>query len=158
IERVVVAALLVLRLVVERAAVNLHLTRGEVPLEVRHVVLGVPETPLDEREELEALLRGGLVLQGDLMHLAVLPDGHEEQDRGAQAVTRSGDARVAEAVPALVVVQLLLGGTPRRAPYVAALVEVEVATARVRGHVVVPIARDPTEPRVSIETVSPRLV
>ncbi len=82
VDGVVVAALAVLGLVVDRRAVDLHLADRQVPLVVVLVVRGVPEAELDEREEPDALrgLRG--VLQGDPVHLGGRPERDEVEDLG----------------------------------------------------------------------------
>ena len=55
IERVVIAALAVFRLVVNCGTVNLYLTGGKITLEVRHVIHGVPEAEFHVGENGERL-------------------------------------------------------------------------------------------------------
>src|SRR5205823_14897369 len=57
IEREVVAPLAVLGLVIDRAAFDLDLTAAEIALVVGHVVVGVPEAELQEREQLQRARR-----------------------------------------------------------------------------------------------------
>src|SRR3954463_9740322 len=55
-------------------------------------------------------------------------------------------------------VELLLHRHEGRRPGVPRLVDVEVATARIRRHVVVAVARQASEPRVAIEAIDPALM
>ena len=163
VDGVVVAALAVLGLVehgrpVRAVLLDLDLADRQVALVVGLVVLRVPQAELDEREERDRLRRVGGVGDRDLLDLGGLADGHEEQrlDRDAAALAR--DARVAEAVPRLEVVQVRLDRQPRRGPHVAAVVDVEVPAAGVRGDVVVAVPREAAHLGVAVERVAAGLV
>ena len=149
-----VAALAVFGLVVDRAAEDLHLAGGEVALEVRAVVLRVPEAPLDERREDEPLALLRLVLEREHLHLGVGAVGDEQEQVRADAVLRAGDPRVAEAVAALVEVERrarrLEAGVPDR----VAVLHVEVAAVGVQRDVVVAVAREAAQAGVLVERVA----
>ena len=55
IEGIVIAALAVFGLMIDGRALNLNFASREVALEVLHIGSGIPETPLLEAEELQAL-------------------------------------------------------------------------------------------------------
>src|SRR4051812_26868783 len=93
---------------IDGRADHLYLPRAQIALQVRRVVVRVPKTKLDEREQLQGARRIRLVAQGDLMHLGVESAGHQVQEFGFQALAGAGDARVAEPMAALEGVQLRL--------------------------------------------------
>src|SRR5690606_17087538 len=95
-----------------------------------------------------------LVPERHLMDLARLPEGNEVEDLRRDAVALSGDARVAEPVPALETIERTLDGHERRRPVVRAVDDVVVTPAAIHRHVVVAIAGDPPESRVSVEAVA----
>ena len=152
--RVVVAPLAVLGGVVDRRALDLDLADRVRALEVRHVVQRLVEAELDVREEPELLPLAAPVADGRLPDLGVLADGDEEQELDLDPVLLADDARVAEAVPALVPVERRLRRLPARVPDRVAVADVEVAAAEVVRHVVVAIARQPAEPGVAPERVA----
>ncbi|OIQ79418.1 hypothetical protein GALL_388480 [mine drainage metagenome] len=163
VDGVVVAALAVLGLVVDRAAraverLDLDLADRQVALVVGLVVLRVPQCELDEREQRDGLRGVGRVGQGDLLDLGVLADRDEEQRLDAEPAALTRDPGVPEAVAALEVVEIGLDRHPRRGPDVATVVDVEVATTGVGGDVVVAVARQPTHLRVAVERVPTGLV
>ena len=150
----VVAALAILGLVVDGAALDLHLAGGKVALEVGGVVLGVPQAELDEAVQGHVLLGGGLVGQLHAGHQGVHAPGHEGELLRRKAVLFAGDAGVAQAVAALIAVQLGLHGHPAGGPQAAAVIDVEILAARVGGHVVVAIAGDAQHAGVLVEAVA----
>ena len=163
VDGVVVAALAVLGLVVDRRPVravllDLDLADRQVALVVGLVVLRVPQAELDEREERDRLRRVGRVGDRDLLDLGGLAEGHEEQRLDGEPAALARDARVAQAVARLEVVEVRLDRQPRRGPHVAAVVDVEVPAARVGGDVVVAVAREAAHLGVAVERVAARLV
>src|SRR6478736_357776 len=159
VEGEVVATFAILRLVIDGAADDFHFAGAEIALQVGAVVRRVPKAELDEREQLDLLGARAFVLERDLMHFAGLAtDGHEVEHFGAQAVAGTRDLRVAEAVTALVEAEFLLHRHERGRPAVPAVVDVEVAAAGIRRHVVVAIARQTTHLRVTVEAVPAALV
>ena len=150
----VIAALAILGLVVDGAALDLHLAGGEVALEVGGIVLGVPQAELHEAEQGYVLLGGGFVGQRHTGHQGVHAPGHEGKLLGLQAVLDAGDAGVAQAMAALVAVQLGLYGHPAGGPHAACVVDVEILSAGVGGHVVVAIAGQAQHPGVLVEAVA----
>ena len=156
VEGVVVAALAVLRFVVDDAALHLHLAGGEVALEVQHIVLGVPQAEFHKGGEDHVLALVGFVPQGDLVYLGVHPQGHEGKLAGAQAVLFAGDDGVAHAMAAGVLVQLGFDRLPAGVPHGAAVLDVEVAAAVVHGLVVIAVAGHAAQPCVAVEAVAAR--
>ena len=117
--REVVAPLAVLGLVVDDAVVDLDLARREVALEVGGVVLGVPQAELDRAEQRQAGRHGSLVGDPGPPDLELLPERHEVERLRADPGMRRPDDRVAQPVPAGVVLELALDRLPARAPVVA---------------------------------------
>src|SRR5690606_2581196 len=122
------------------------------------VVVGVPQAPLDEAEQLHGLGGLGVVRHLDLMHLVVRADWHEVKGADLDAVTLPGDARVAHAVTALVLLEPGFDGHVRRRPEVTVVVDVEVTSTGVGRDVVVTEARQATETRVAVKAVARSLV
>ena len=81
IESVMVTTLPVFGLMVDRRPLDLHLSRGEVALEVLHIRGSVPQAPLLEREHRQMLLLLTVIREGHTLHLAVGMERHEEEDR-----------------------------------------------------------------------------
>ena len=154
VERIVIAALAVFGLVVDDAAFHLNLAGGEVALEVRHVVLRVPQAELDERRQDNILGCVGIIAQRHLMHLGVHAHRHKRELAGGQTVLLTGDDGVAHAVAALVAVELGLYGGPAGIPDSVAVLDVEVSAAHVDWNVVIAITCDTAQTSVLIEAVS----
>ena len=153
-EGVMVAALAVFGLVVQDVPLDLHLARGQVPLEVLHVRRGVPEAPFHEGIELEGLLHRARVRELHPVHLAAVADGHEEKDIGLQAVLLPRHTGIAHAVAALIEVQRRLAGLPARIPDGVAVLDIIIAPAVVHRHPVVTVPQDPAELGVLAEAVA----
>ena len=149
-----IAAFLVFRLVVDDRPVHFHLSRGEVTLEVLHVRSGIPQAPFGKREQFEFSHFGRSIPQGQLLHLSPGLQWDEEEQAGFDAVFGSGDAGVAHAVATLVTVECSLAGLPGGRPYVAAFIDVEVASPVVHRHVVVAVAGDAAELGVLVEGIA----
>ena len=154
VERIVIAALAVFGLVVDDAAFHLNLAGGEVALEVRHVVLRVPEAELDKRRQDNILGRVGIIAQRHLMHLGVHAHRHKRELAGGQTVLLTGDDGVAHAVAAGIAVQLSFDGLPAGIPDRVAVLDVEVAAAVVHGHVVVAVAGDAAQSGIAVEAIA----
>ena len=154
IESVVVATLAILGLMIDRRTLNLHFTRREITLEILHIRCGIPETPLLEREEFQALGLCRLVLQRELLHLGPLLQWYEEEHAGLYAVFLTRDAGVAHAVTALIEVERRLARLPAWVPDGVAVLDIEVSSAIVHRYIVVAIAGDTTELGILVEAVA----
>jgi len=154
IESVVVTTLTILGLMIDRRSFDFHFTRREVTLEVLHVGSSIPETPLLEREELQLLHFGRLVLQCELLYLSPLLQGHKEEYRGLDTVLTTCDTGVAHAMTALVEVEWRLARFPTWIPHGIAILDVEITPAVVHRHVVVAIAGDTAELGILVEAVA----
>ena len=158
IESIVVAALAVLRLVVDDTAFHFHLAGGQIALEVLHVGLRVPQAPFHEREKLEMPGRGGPVRQRDFVDLAALSRRDEEQHVRAQAVLFPRDAGVSHPVPALVEVQGRAAGFPSGSPDRVAVLDIKIAAAAVHRYAIVAVAQDTPVAGVAAEAVAARRI
>ncbi len=153
---VVVPPLSILGCVIDGRALDLDLADRIRALEVRHVVQRFVEAELDVGEERHVLRGRPGVANRRLPDLRALARRHEEEQLDLDAVARADDARVAEAVAALVAVERRLRRLPARVPDRAAVVDVEIAADRVERRVVVAVAGEPAQPRVAPEGVAAR--
>ena len=158
VQRVVVAALAVFGLVVDRAALHLDLTGGEVALEVGGIVHGVPQAELYIAEYSKRFRRVAFVGQHQTVDLAVVAHGHEQLQPRSQPALFAGDDAVTQTVAALVKIQLGLGGLPAGVPDGAALFNIVIAAVRIRRYVIIPVAGDAAELSVLVKTVAARRV
>ncbi len=83
---VVVTALAVLRLMVNRAAAYFYFTGTVIPLEVGHVVVSVPKAELHEGEKLYMLFGAGLIFQHEPVDFTVAAERYEGRLLGCDAV------------------------------------------------------------------------
>ena len=154
IDGIVIAALAVLGDMIDGAALHLDLAGGKVALEVSRVVLRVPEAELHKAEHIDPLLPIGAVFQGQAGDQRVLAARHKRGLLGAQPVFFAQDAGIAQAVAALVTVQRRFDGHPAGGKDAVAVAQVEILAARVGGHAVVAVARQPQQARVAVEAVA----
>ena len=112
-----IAAFLILGLVEDGRAFDLYFAGVEVSLEVGGVILCIPQTPLDEGEQLDGLCLAALVLQNQALDLAVVVLRYEESHFSRDVVLLAGDYGIAHAVTAGVSIQISLYRRPARRPY-----------------------------------------
>ena len=154
IESIVVAALLVFRLMVDRGAFDLHLPCREVALEILHVGGGVPQAPLYEREEFQRLGTSGCIAESEFLHLAMRPQRHEEQHRSLDSVPCSRNTGIAHTVAALVTVERSLARLPSGRPDGISVLYIEITSARIHRNAVVTVSRYPAELGVTVEGIA----
>ena len=116
IEGIMVSALTVFGLVIDRRAFNLHLTGREVALEVLHVRGRIPQAPLLEREDGQMFLLLTVVRKCHALHLTVGMERHKEEDRSLNAILAAGDSRIVHAMTALITVELRAARFPSGVP------------------------------------------
>ncbi len=154
VESVMVAPLPILRLVIEHIRLHLHFAGRQVALEILHVGGRIPETPLHETVQLERLAHTARVGQAHPVDLAACAGRHEEQHLCTEAVLLARQARVAHAMPALIRVQRRLARLPAGIPHRIAVLDIEVASARIHRHTVVAVAENAPELGVAAEAVA----
>jgi hypothetical protein len=152
----VVAAFAILGLVIDDAVLHLDLAGIEVALKVGGVVLRVPEAKLDVGEDGDARLCGPEIRDCGLPDLKVLVERDEIARVRADALVIGADDRVTQAVTARIVARLVARGLPGRRPEAArfAVAEVDVAPARIHGHVVVAVPAEAAQLGVAIKRVA----
>ena len=155
-ERVVVAALAVLGLVVDCAALDLDFADRVGALVVRHVVQCFEEAELDVRKETQLLGLLGLVADGDFPDLEILAGRYEHQLLDLDAILLAGDAGVAKAMAALEGIEFGAGRFPTGIPDRLALLHIQEAAVVIHRVVVVAITREATELGVLPEGVAAR--
>ncbi len=114
VEGEVIAPFTILALVVDRRALHLHFGQRQIPLEVGHIIQGVPEAKLDQGEQLHGSLPLASVLQCELVDLRVYAQGNEEQYLRRKIILASVYKAVAQTMAALVLVQLRPDRFPAR--------------------------------------------
>ena len=88
VEGVMRAPLAVTRDVADHRAVHEAFREREIALQVAGIVVGVPQAPLDVREDAQGLRRGAVVAQLQDLHLGVLVVGDEHEEIGVEPVLR----------------------------------------------------------------------
>ena len=154
IERVVIAALAVFRLVVNCGTVNLYLTGGKITLEVRHVIHGVPEAEFHVGENGERLWRAAVVGECELVDLAAVVDRNKSGQLCGEIILGTAEGGISHAVMALIGIQLGLCGHPSRIPDCIAFLNIVVMTVAVERDVVIAVSGQTQELCVFIKTVS----
>ena len=149
-----IAAFLILGLVEDGRAFDLYFAGVEVSLEVGGVILCIPQTPLDEGEQLDGLCLAALVLQNQALDLAVVVLRYEESHFSRDVVLLAGDYGIAHAVTAGVSIQISLYRRPARRPYGLAVLDVEVTAAHVNRYVVVTVTGDSAETGILVEVIA----
>ena len=154
IECIVIPALAVFSLVIDHTVFNLDLTGGEIPLEIQHIVLCVPEAEFHKACEDDILGLVCLVVQRNLMHFRIEPQRDKSELGGCQTILFAGDDGISHAVPAFIMIQFCLYGLPAGIPDRIAVLDIEVPASVIHGKVVVAVTRDPPEPGVTVKTVA----
>ena len=154
----VIAPLAVLGLVIDHPVLDLDLAGAEVALEVGGVVLRVPQAELDAAKRPRARPASSRwLVSGELPDLQVLAQRHEIAGLGLDAAVGRADDRVAQAVAAVVVVQLACGSAARtatRTRRVCVVAQVDVAPAAVERRVVVAVAGQPAQAGIPVEGIA----
>ena len=148
-----VAALAVLGLVVDGAALDLDFAGREIALEVGGIVHSIPETELQIAEYSKRFRYITLVGQHQTVDLAVVAYRHKQRKACRKAVLFAGNDAVPEAVAALVAVQLGLGGLPAGIPYGIAVLNIVIPAVRVRWYVIVAVAGDTPQLGIPVKAV-----
>ena len=153
-ECVMIAALPVFRLMINRIAFHLHFPRREIALEVLHVGGCIPEAPLHERVEAERFAFARPVRQAQPVQFAAPADWHEEKGLHTESVLFAGDCGVSHPMPAFVEIKDGLAGLPARIPHGIAILDIEITASGVHWHSVVAVAENPAELGILAEAVA----
>src|ERR1035438_244908 len=150
-----IAALAILRLVVDYLIFDLDLAGAEVPLEVSGIVLRVPKAELDGGEDGEP---GGLpaaVGHLELPDFQVLAQRDEVAGLRVDILIAGGDGGIAQAVAAFVMIQWSACGLPGGRPECPALVvpDIDIAAAEIKRGIVVAVACQTPQARIPIERI-----
>ena len=139
---------------IDRRTFDLNTACGEVSLEVCAVILCIPEAPLSDRENREALSFCAFVCKYYLLNFTVVVLGNEECNFSLKAVLLTLDDGVAHTVAALIFVKFGLNRRPAGIPDRAVVVDVEITAAHIQRYVVVTVTCDSSESRVHVEAVA----
>ena len=155
---VVVAALAVFGLVVERAALDLDLAGRKVALEVGGVIHGVPQAKLHIAEHSKGFRRAAFIRQHQTVDLAIIADRHKQLKARCQIIFLAGDGGIAQTVAAFVKIQFRLSGLPAGVPDGIALFYIVIATVGVCRYVVVTVTGNAPQLGVLVKAVPARCV
>ena len=139
---------------VDGGADHFHFAGAQVALEVAGIVVRVPEAPLHIGEQGYRLGRAALVGQLHLADLAVVVHGDEGEYGSLQSVFLACEAAVADAVAALIGVELRLSGFPAGIPHRVSLFNIEVFAVDIVRDVVVAVAGHAQQFGVLVESVA----
>ena len=158
--REVVAPLAVLGLVVDDPVHNFDLAGAEIALEVRGVVLRIPETELDARKNRKLRGFAAPVRHREFPDFQRFAERHEIGGLRLDFVATRTDGSVAHAVAAFVLVEFGARRLPRWRPELVGVVvaDIEVAPADIKRRVVVAVAGQAAEARVAVKRVAARSV
>src|SRR5262245_58409645 len=148
-----VAALAIFGGVINRRAIDLDLAGRQRTLQIRRVLIRIPQAEFDIRKHTHRARKLTQIAQCELMDLGIETEWHEKEHFGEQIAPLAGDARVAEPMAAFVEIEIVFDRQIRRAPYLAALAQIKVAAAGVGGRMIA-IAQDAPQARVAIKTVT----
>ena len=133
---------------------DFHLSGGEIPLEVRHIVHGVPETELYRGKDGKLFFCGSVVGEGQLVDLTAIAHRNKCRQFCGKSVFTSIENGVAHAVTAAIAVQFRFRRHPARIPYGIALFNVIVVTVAVIRNIVVTIPGEAEQLCVFIEAIA----
>ena len=150
----VIAALAVFSLVVNCAALDFHLAGGEVALEVGGIVLRVPQAELHKAEQGNVLGRIRAVFELHARDQRIDAARNHRRLAHEKTVLFAGERRVAQPVTALIGVERGFDRHPARGEHRVAVLDIEVLSAGVGGHVVVAVAGDAQHARILVEAVA----
>ena len=139
---------------VDRASDNLNFTCREVSLEVCGVILCVPQTELQEAEEIQVFVFCAVVLQDDSVNLAFIVNRNESLKSCFYIILGSCDDCVSKTVAAAVGIQLSLCRLPSRVPYGITIFNIVVTTTGIQRAVVVTVSGDTHQFCIFVERVS----
>ena len=149
-----VPALTVLGLVIDGAALDLHLADAQVPLEVGGIVDGVPETEFHIGKKGERFVMVRVVAKSQTIDLTGGPEGDKGEQIGTEAVRCSVETAVAEAVAALVLIKRRLGRHGTGVPDVLAVMNVVVFSVGIDRDIIVAVPGDSEQLGILIEAVT----
>ena len=149
-----IAALAVLGLVIDRGTDYFYFADTEITLEVGHVVHCIPQTELDIREKFQLFFLIGIVCKGKTVDLTRSIHRNECEQVSLYTVFGRTEAAVADAVAALIGIQLGLGWFPARIPDGIAIFDIVIFSISVVRDIVVAVTCDTKQLCIFVEAVS----
>ena len=155
---IVVSAFAVFGLVIYTATFNFNLSDREVPLEVRSIILRVPETELYITVQIELFSFRGAVHQGKSGEFAVFVKRYEYLLNCIETVLRAFEYGISETVSAFVGIKRNFYRLPARVPYAVSILYIVVMSAAVHRTVVITVAGEPHQLRILIKAIASRCI
>ena len=153
-DSIVIPSLPVFRLVIDPAAADLHLSCGEIALEIGRVILRVPQAELHVAEDIENLFAVTFIGESQPVDLTGRVHRHENFLLCSQPILLRCDHRVSEAVAAAVLIQFCLNRLPAGVPHGFPFFYIEIVPSAVHGTVVIAVTCQSQELCILIEAVA----
>ena len=153
IKRIMVTSFTIFGLMINDAALHLHLPGRKIALEILHVGRGVPQTPLHEREQFEFLSGSPRVGKAQTLQFTPISYRHEKQKLRAQTVFLSGNASVTHSMTALISIERSLARFPAGIPYGIPVFYVKIPPAVIHRHAIITVARNSAEFGITTEAI-----
>ena len=149
-----VSSLAVFGLVVNGTSLDLNLTDAQVPLEVGHIVHGIPETEFYIGEKREILFLRGGILQSEKIDLTGSIYRYESKKLCTKPVLAALKMGVSHSVSALIGVQLCTGWHVSRVPDGSVIIDIVILSIGIIGNIVITVAGDAEKLGIFIEAVA----
>ena len=154
-----VAALLVLRLVVNHGTFDFHLARVKIALEICAVILRVPEAPFHKGEQFHLALHRPGILHRDFVHLTVVILRYKKGYPDLNPFPRAFDFCVSHTVAALIKIERPLSRGIARRPEVPVIIQVKISpAAQIKRNIIIAETRDTAKFRILVEAVPSRRI
>src|SRR6516162_1579262 len=155
-KRKVVAPFAIFRLVIDDTAFNFDFADAEIALEVGGIVLRIPEAKLNCSEDRKVCGTLAMICNRELPDLKIFVERNEVPGTRLYASRARANDRVAQAMATEVILELSLSGLPGRRPEFAGIIvtDIDIAPAEIARGVVVAVAGNSPQARVTIEGIS----
>ena len=150
-----VAPFTIFGFMVNNIVLYFHLGQIKGALQIGCIVQGFPQTELDISEEFEGSGFFGFVFQIHFPYFEGFIHGYKVSSGNVQAVPFSGYNRIAHAVAAQIIIQVLFHRHPCGGPDIAVFFpDVKITSITVHGSVVVAVPRDALFAGIHHETIT----
>ena len=143
INSVMITALPVLCLVIDRRVNDFNLPCWEVSLEVFHIIIRIPETPLHVWEEFDALGRWRVICKFDLTDLTCIICRNEWKNICFDIFHHTFKTAVSDTMAAFIHIKFGLGRLPSGIPYAITVLDIEIFTVCISGNTVITVPGKP---------------
>ena len=154
-----VAALLVLRLVVNHGTLDFHLTGIEIALEIRAVILRIPKAPFHKRKQLNIPLNRPSIFHSNFMDLPIVILRHKKSHINLNPFSSTPDLCVTHPMAALIKIKRPLCRDKTRRPKIPLIIQVKIAPpTHIKRDIIIAETRDTAQLCVLKKTVPARCI